>query len=105
MGLMILTSFISYFLYKVIKISVPFPKELLINKDEHIVVNSSIHEVITIRNGIKTGIAKLYITLTNKRIIIAGSIFGFWSYKLMSRSIYFDKSISIKRKHFKYNNE
>jgi len=54
-------------------------------------------KLLQLEMGLRLVLQNYILHLTNKRIIIAGSIFGFWSYKLMSRSIYFDKSISNKK--------
>jgi hypothetical protein len=86
--MIIFLNFISFLLYKVIKVPVEFPFDLLIS-DEKILSKSELREMITSRLGVKTGISRLYITITNKRLILAANNFGFWSYRFLSKSIWF----------------
>lgn len=77
--------------YHVLKAPVTFDRKLL-EPNEEIVSDSTQHEVVTKLGGVGVSISWLYLTITSKRVIIAGSILGFLTYKYFLQSYWFEPS-------------
>lgn len=86
---------ISFVFYRFIKKGVGYPEQLLV-ETERILSKSKLVSTNTRIKGKKVAFARQYITITNKRLIIAANNFGFWSYKYLVWDIWYEKKLASK---------
>jgi hypothetical protein len=91
MGLALIPATFFYVKHQVFHVPFPFDPKLL-ESDEQIISDSALHEVVTKLGGIGASISWSYLTITNKRVVIAGSLFGYLTYKYFALSQWFDPS-------------